>query len=330
MSSAASRARKVGRVVQRHAEPLVEVGGDGRQVVLERDGQRRADRLQARLVLAVLGARHALQAERAQAQVDAARRGRPPRAARAASTIASPWRASMRRWLAIARCSTAASAASRSPRSASAARPRASKAPLAIAAQLVHRREAALRDRPRHAVSLGPSSRHARVGLGELAGELAQAHSARAPAAAGRRPRVRATGRAPDGPPPPRRGRRAPPRLPPRRAAAPRAPRALSRAPSQCVASSWLGAPAASIASASARCSERRRIHGTSAYSASRASAVPEDPGPPVPARAARPCSISSVTPSGGQRGDEIEVERLAGDGGGLGGRAPGRRARTR
>jgi hypothetical protein len=61
--------RVVGRLVERHAEPLVELGGDGRQVVLEREREAVAHDRQARRVVAVLGARHPLDAHRPQAQV---------------------------------------------------------------------------------------------------------------------------------------------------------------------------------------------------------------------------------------------------------------------
>ncbi len=66
-------AAKVGGVVERDAQALVEVGGDRREIVLERDREGRAHDLDARLVLAVLRRREPLEPERAQLQVQAPR-----------------------------------------------------------------------------------------------------------------------------------------------------------------------------------------------------------------------------------------------------------------
>ena len=63
-------AREVRRVVQRDAEPLVEVRGDGRQVVFECQRQCGLDGRKPGFVFAVLGPRHAFEPERAQAQVE--------------------------------------------------------------------------------------------------------------------------------------------------------------------------------------------------------------------------------------------------------------------
>ena len=81
MSSASSALAVVGAVVEDEAEPLVELGRDRGQVVLERQGEAGADRLQAPLELAALGLGHALQAEDAGAEVERARRARASSAA---------------------------------------------------------------------------------------------------------------------------------------------------------------------------------------------------------------------------------------------------------
>ncbi len=60
----------VGRVVERDAEALVELGGDGGEVVLERERQAVAHGLQAGRVLAVLGAGQAFEPEGADAEVE--------------------------------------------------------------------------------------------------------------------------------------------------------------------------------------------------------------------------------------------------------------------
>ena len=118
VSSASSARAVVGRLVQRDAEALVELGGDRREVVLEREGEAAADRLQA--------ARRSRRASRAPCPRAPARgcAGRCARRASASRSAAcararSPRRgaAARRRWLAIARRSTAASAGcSRAPR----------------------------------------------------------------------------------------------------------------------------------------------------------------------------------------------------------------------
>ena len=66
----------VGGVVEDHAEALVELGRDRRQVVLEGQGKRAADRLQPGLELAPLGLRDAQQAAGANAEVEPVRRRR--------------------------------------------------------------------------------------------------------------------------------------------------------------------------------------------------------------------------------------------------------------
>ena len=60
----------VGAVVEDEAEALVELGGDRGEVVLERQGEAAADRLQALLEVAALGLDHALEAEDAGVEVD--------------------------------------------------------------------------------------------------------------------------------------------------------------------------------------------------------------------------------------------------------------------
>ena len=167
----------VGRVVERDAEALVELGGDRGEVVLERQREAAAHRLQPALVVAVLGARHALEPDAR----GSAGRARPARLglrarARRASSIASPWRAASRRWLAIASCSTAASAGRPCRgvgrrRRAGARANAASRSPL----QLEHRRELPLRPRQRELVARGGAQRaelapRARR-LGQLAGQ---------------------------------------------------------------------------------------------------------------------------------------------------------------
>jgi hypothetical protein len=59
----------VGAVVEDEAEPLVELGGDGGEVVLERQRQAGLDRGEPGLELAALRLRHSLQPEQAGAQV---------------------------------------------------------------------------------------------------------------------------------------------------------------------------------------------------------------------------------------------------------------------
>ena len=65
----------VGRVVEHHAQPLVELGGDRRQAVLEGECEPGLHRRQAALVVAAQSARDAFQAKGAGAQVQAVGRG---------------------------------------------------------------------------------------------------------------------------------------------------------------------------------------------------------------------------------------------------------------
>ena len=140
---------------------------------------------------------------------------------------------------------------------------------VAVAPQLEHRGQPALRggDRASGRVARrAASSRQARAGLGELAGQLGAARRS-ARSASRRRCLIGALGpqleRQPAGLGGVAVGVDGLATRPPH-AGAPSRARSPSRAPSQCVATSRLGAPAVSIASAIARCSVRRRIHGTS------------------------------------------------------------------
>ena len=194
-------AAEVGRLVERHAEALVELGGDRGEVVLEREREAVADDLQP-------GARgrRAWRAPcpRPRARGCAgrcARRGRRRawRPARARSPRA--WRAASRRWLATAIRSTAASAGWPVASNASAAAIARPQRHVAVALELQHR----------GAPALGGGD-HAAVGRGggELAPGLRGVGSARRRAGSTRRspaarrrgaPRRRppATARAPGG-----------------------------------------------------------------------------------------------------------------------------------
>ena len=82
----------VGRLVERHAEALVELGRDRGQVVLERQREAAAHRLEPALVVAVLGASPCPRARRRGSAGRCGRRPRPARARPRASSIASPCR----------------------------------------------------------------------------------------------------------------------------------------------------------------------------------------------------------------------------------------------
>ena len=207
-SSSASSARAVvGRVVEHHAEALVELGGDHGEVVLERQREPAADDLEAR--------RRSRPAwPRATPSMPSARARRSSRSARSASSRGATWRARWPRcawrrcacWLAIASRSTAASAGRPSAANASAAARRAANAALAVAlaarrpprAGAGRRRTPALARRRR-------GSRRARAtrvaaSASSPASSAQRGVALERPDALDRAPRRRATARAPGAP----------------------------------------------------------------------------------------------------------------------------------
>ena len=100
----------VGDVVEHDAEPLVELGRDRRQAVLERQGEPGLHGLEPALEVAPRRERRRPPARAPGPQVDAARAARPRRRRPAATSIAAQWRAATGSWSAIARRSIAASA----------------------------------------------------------------------------------------------------------------------------------------------------------------------------------------------------------------------------
>ena len=176
------RAPVVGRVVEHDAEPLVELCRDRREVVLEREREPAAHDLQSLAVLAVLRGGEPLDPERADAQVEPPRGIRLlARRARELDRVAVPGgqaqvvghRKLLHRRLgrpAVRRVGLGCDA----PRS---------ERRLPFAAQLVDRREAALRVRHRDLLAGGPPDLGdlppGARGLGEVAGEVAAAPVAR-------------------------------------------------------------------------------------------------------------------------------------------------------
>ena len=314
----------VGAVVEDEAEALVELGGDRGEVVLERQGETAADRLQALLEVAALGLDHALQAER---------RGRRGRRARPARRLGGGKPGELDR-LRVAGAAAmvvghrqafeggvggplgggeglggeAAGGEGLLPFAVRGRRPR----PGAAAPRRTRAGRRGARSRRRARARLSSLRRARRPAR-------RSGRSAAASRSAGPRPRPRARARAPRARPASRRGGRGPPRRPGRRRAG--------------LAGAGVVAGAAPVggdleAAAAARLQAPRRAGGAGPGAGSRA---PRRRAPPAPARggsspAPEPRSSSSAdldqlgqAGGGGELGGEIEVDLLADHRGRLG-----------